>query len=205
MNYIEIKNFFNKASEYWNDRIEHNHNKIREYLSYINIREKQQILDVGTGTGIMLDFLLPELTDKAEITAVDISPGMLEKARSNYTDSRVCFREVNVETDNLPRDHYDLVIMYSVFPHLEFKKQTLSTLISSMKQNGELCIMHSKSREEINNMHKSLGPPVSSHMLPPVSELKQLAEHQGKLSQRTVETLVAKSEDTGYLYLAKVH
>ena len=61
----------------------------------------EHVLDVGTGTGI-LAFILREFCPR--VTAVDISPGMLEQARGNaqWLNSDVTFRQADAE--HLPFD-----------------------------------------------------------------------------------------------------
>ncbi|ACB85856.1 class I SAM-dependent methyltransferase [Natranaerobius thermophilus] len=193
----ETKAFFDTASQYWDDRIVHNEDIIRDSLSYIDFESKNRVLDVGTGTGIMLKFLLPNLSETASILAVDLSPQMIAKAKGKYRDQRIKFQELDVETEPFQNEQFDLIILYSVFPHLNDKSRVLRHLSKSLITGGELCILHSKSRAEINDMHKSLGNPVSNHLLPPISELQKMAE------KNRLTTQVAQSDENSYFYLGK--
>src|ERR1700756_4191975 len=73
----------------------------REVLQAGIAGRNEHVLDVGTGTGI-LAFILREFCPR--VTAVDISPGMLEQARGNaqWLNSDVTFRQADAE--HLPFD-----------------------------------------------------------------------------------------------------
>lgn len=56
----------------------------RSAVSYMNTRAGS-VLEVGVGTGLALDDYAPHL----EITGIDLSPEMLEKARERVTEKRL--------------------------------------------------------------------------------------------------------------------
>ncbi len=194
---LNTKDFFDHASTEWDKKVHHNEDKIKQYLEYIDFAAKDSVLDVGTGTGIMLKFILPKLSESTKITAVDIAPKMLEIARQKYQDPRVKFRLLDIEKEQHRLENYDLIMLYSVFPHLQEKSKAIEAFSKCLTKNGELCIMHSNSRGEINEMHKSLGEPVCYHQLPPVEILKELGK------KYNLEIRAALDEDEGYFFLAR--
>lgn len=198
MGNLNTRDFFDRASTDWDQKITHNEDKIAQYLNYIDFNTKLSVLDVGTGTGIMLKFMLPKLPENARITAVDLSSKMLEKAQQNFKDPRIAFKQLDIEKEHHLLEQYDFIMLYSVFPHLEEKNKIFKILSRCLKQNGELCIMHSSARKEINEMHKSLGEPVCNHQLPPVTKLQALGEKHG------LRTLAALEEENGYFFLGSL-
>ena len=83
--------------------------------------ESISVLDVGTGPGFFA-ILLTELG--FHVTAVDMTPEMLDEARQNAGSlvEKIDFREMNAEALCLPEDSYDVVVSRNLtwnLPHPE--------------------------------------------------------------------------------------
>ena len=106
-------NFFNSIAKDWDNIIKVDETKINYLLSQIDIKEDDYILDVGTGTGVLIPFLA-KLSPKGSIKAVDISCNMLDIARNKFDDiNNIEFTLLNVETDNLDEKLNVLVVSKS--------------------------------------------------------------------------------------------
>ena len=68
--------FFDSIAKDWDNIIEVNELKINTLLSKLNIKDNQSILDVGTGTGVLIPFL-KKLNKTGFIKGVHISTQML--------------------------------------------------------------------------------------------------------------------------------
>ena len=159
--------FFDSIAKDWDNIIRIDEKKINYLLSKIDIKEDDYILDVGTGTGVLIPFLV-KLCPKGKIKAVDISCNMLDVARKKFNDiNNVEFILLNVETDNLD-EKFNKIVLYSMFPHLKDKTN-----------DGKLIIAHSDSREYLNNMHKNTDKRVSESRLIDVNEQKKIFEDAG--------------------------
>ena len=66
--------------------------RIERAISHMNIAETDRILDLGIGTGVSLDYYP---TDRGRIIGIDLSSGMLRKAREKI-------RERGLPTRRLP-------------------------------------------------------------------------------------------------------
>lgn len=166
--------FFNSIAKDWDNIIEVNEGKINYLLSKLNIKEDDTILDIGTGTGVLIPFLI-KLSPNGLIKGVDISNGMLDIAREKFKHiSNVQFELCDVEKDNL-LDKYDKIILYSMYPHLENKTRTIENLVEhNLKEHGILMIAHSSSREFLNNMHKRTDDSVRDSLLMEVNEQRDI-------------------------------
>ena len=91
---------------------------------------------------------------------VDISPEMIEKARSKYATPIVDFRCQDVR--DIRGESFDYIIAYSVFPHFQKPEKLISHLAGLLPVGGKLVVCHSESRDRINGHHdkhagKTLG------------------------------------------------
>ncbi|CEP95856.1 methlytransferase [[Clostridium] sordellii] len=173
MNQVE---FFNKIAKEWDSIIEVNEEKINLLLSKLDIKSNERILDVGTGTGVIIPFI-KALNKGGYIKGVDISTGMLNIAKEKYKNlENIEFEIKDVEEEEI-YEKYDKIILYSMFPHLENKTKTVKTLINkNLNKNGKLIIAHSNSREFLNNMHKEKDKSVSKARLIPVNNQRKIFE-----------------------------
>lgn len=176
MNQVE---FFNKIAKEWDSIIEVNEEKINLLLSKLDIKSNERILDVGTGTGVIIPFI-KALNKGGYIKGVDISTGMLNIAKEKYKNlDNIEFEIKDVEEEEI-YEKYDKIILYSMFPHLENKTKTVKTLINkNLNKNGKLIIAHSNSREFLNNMHKEKDKSVSKARLIPVNNQRKIFEKNG--------------------------
>lgn len=171
--------FFDSVAKNWDNMINVNEVKINYLLDKIKIQPDDEILDIGTGTGVLIPFLTERVVN-GSIKGVDISKGMLDVARSKFNHlSNVHFDLVNVEKDDL-HDKYDKIILYSMYPHLENKTQTIKKLVKeNLKQDGLLMIAHSDSREFLNNLHRNADERVNESILMEISEQESVFINAG--------------------------
>lgn len=171
--------FFDSIAKDWDNIIQVNELKINTLLSKLNIKDNQSILDVGTGTGVLIPFL-KKLNKTGFIKGVDISTQMLGIAKEKFKDTKnLSFEVLDVENDKV-YEKFDKIILYSMFPHLQNKTLTIKSLVeNNLKENGQLMIAHSNSREFLNNMHKEKDETVKNDRLICVKKQKSLFEDVG--------------------------
>ncbi|WDC85648.1 class I SAM-dependent methyltransferase [Caloramator sp. mosi_1] len=150
----------------------HNEEKINKILQLIEIKDNLDILDVGCGTGILESFLLKY--NPNSITAVDISDKMIEVAKSKYDNNKINFITQDIMEH---KGVYDLIIVYSAYPHFYDKRALVEHLSSMLNKGGKLVVAHSDSREKINNVHSKHNE-VKEDRLPPAIETANIfSEH----------------------------
>lgn len=173
------RDFFDNIAKEWDNIIEVNEEKINTLLSKLDIKENERVLDVGTGTGVLIPFI-KKLNKNGYIRGVDLSNGMIEVARKKYKHiPNLDFEIIDVENEVI-KEKYNKIILYSMFPHLENKTKTIKTLVKkNLSENGKLMIAHSNSREFLNNMHKEKDEAVSEARLIPIDNQVKLFEDIG--------------------------
>lgn len=169
-----IKDFFNEKAERWDQITNHNPQKIKFLLEKIKISSGNIVLDVGTGTGILIPFLLELVGHEGQIIAVDLSEKMIELAQKKYPKQNVNFVVGDVNNLILDEIRYDAVICYSVFPHFLSPEETLLNLWKLLKPEGQIIVCHSESKDTINHRHQSVGAQEISLGLPESKEVEKL-------------------------------
>jgi demethylmenaquinone methyltransferase/2-methoxy-6-polyprenyl-1,4-benzoquinol methylase len=168
--------FFNSIAENWDNTIKVDKEKINKLLSQISITSGDSILDVGTGTGVLIPFY-KEINNDIKITGVDISEGMLKVAKRKFSNlENVSFDLIDIENEII-NSKFDKIVLYSMFPHLNNRVETIKKLVeNNLNQNGKLLIAHSDSREFLNNLHKDTDERVSEDRLIEINKQKELFE-----------------------------
>lgn len=147
--------FFDTIASSWDDiEIKSLPPVVSSILDCIGIKPGDSILDLGTGTGVLLPYLSQRIGENGSVTAVDISTGMLGRAKAKYSDlHNVTFRLLDFEKQ-LIEDCFDLIILYCVYPHIEDPISTLLKLIdNNLNDHGRIIIAFPCDEAFINSIH----------------------------------------------------
>ena len=87
----------------------------------------ESVLDVGCGDG-SVDYDIVKAVPDVRVTGIDMSQENVEKARSLHPHERITFVRGRVPED-LPREHFDAVILSNVLEHLEEREAFLGRII----------------------------------------------------------------------------
>lgn len=175
------KEFFNKAAVTWDKRFASKEltNFLSQLVPTFNLRSGQSILDVGTGTGILIPPLLKAVGPTGHVTAVDYAEKMVEICNLKYAGvSNVCVAVQRVENLDFPSEFFDAVTCFGLFPHLEDKDAALAQLNRVLKPGGKLIIAHALSGTELKAHHRN-ALVVSHDALPDRTEMRRLLMQAG--------------------------
>ena len=117
------------------------------YRSFLNpvineVSEKGKLLDIGTGSGKMIQILSNE--KGIECTGVDKNAEMIKEANNKLKDSNVKIIEIEVNKKLPFEDHsFNYVTICSVLFHLntENKDLMLEDSIRLLKENGKIIVL----------------------------------------------------------------
>jgi ubiquinone/menaquinone biosynthesis C-methylase UbiE len=174
-----LKAFFNDRADIWDENIAENDTTKLEWMAErLRLQSGMNVLDVGTGTGVFLPYILSRIGISGSIVALDIAEEMLKKAQAKDFGKYIEYR--NAEVIDIPLDSgiIDCVICYSSFPHFRNKPKALREMRRVMKNGGSLLICHTSSRAHINKIHSQL-PDVKEDLLPDREEMRSLLEEVG--------------------------
>lgn len=173
------KEFFNSMAYKWDTVCKHDTEKIMYILNLLDIKEGSKLIDVGTGTGVLVPYLSNYVGKDGKVIAIDIADKMLEVAQSKYNFKNVSFVCGDILKVDLPKEGFDYIICYSAFPHFEDKLTMIKTISRLLKTGGKFIICHSQSREAINNLHKNVSEVVAEDNLPDMEKIKSYFQQVG--------------------------
>lgn len=165
--------FFDEKATEWDQNVRHDVSKVERIVDLLSPCRGWRVMDVGTGTGVLIPFLLRWLGEEGRVVAVDYSENMLRVAAGKFPSSdhpNLEFLRADVLADDLPGD-LDAVICYSVFPHFLDQPRAVRRLAACLRPDGVLMVAHSSSRSDINGVHMKAGREVANDFLPPMMDL----------------------------------
>lgn len=168
------KEFFNTAACSWDEVCRHDMEKVEHILDLVQIEKGSRVLDVGTGTGVLIPSLSKRVTASGQIKAIDVAENMIEIAKRKNQYGNVLFRCEDALAVSSPEEPFDHILCYSMFPHFKNKKEAIEKLSTRLKVGGKLTICHSQNRDAINSLHQRKDEAVKEDNLPTKAEFVQL-------------------------------
>ena len=111
---------------------------VSETLDRFDVRAGDRVLDVGCGTGVLLE-KLAWIEPPAGLFGVDASPDMLEVARERL-GSTADLTFACAEKLPFPDAHFDIVVSTSAFHFIREPQMALSEMHRVLKPSGKLVI-----------------------------------------------------------------
>lgn len=178
---MSSKAFFNEAADKWDatyymSRFE---SSLKALVEQFDLELGQKVMDVGTGTGVLIPFILAVIGPSGSITAIDYAEGMVKMCQrklSNFKNVKVELQ--NVEDLNLDSESFDAITCFGVFPHIEHKEKALKQINRVLKPGGKLIIAHTLSSNRLKSHHMKFSS-VAHHVLLEKSEMRRLLNEAG--------------------------
>lgn len=148
--------------------------ELEALIKRFEITKGDWILDVGTGTGILLPYLIISRGKEGKLFGLDFSFKMLSKAKSKLSNQPVGLVNSDVEKMPFRSEIFDRVICFASFPHFEDKAKALQEMSRVLKKGGKVFIAHLLSSQEIQEHHFEAGGEVKSDTLPSASVMKKM-------------------------------
>ncbi len=181
----DVIRFFDNYAPKWDEEMVKSDKKIGMILDNADVKVGSKVLDVACGTGVLIPYYLERNVES--VLGVDISPKMIEIARSKFDDEAVDFLLGDVEDADIDWD-YDAIVVYNAFPHFQDGERLIKNLSGHLKRGGKLTIAHGASRERIDAHHNGPAKFVSNGLM----EASQLSEIFSKYLMIT--TCISNSE-----------
>jgi len=174
-----IRTYFNQRAAIWDETAsEKDTTKLKRMARRLNIKPGSTVLDVGTGTGVFIPFLLNKIGKNGQIVALDFAEEMIRKAQAKGFNGNIDYLHADVTNIPLREEIFDIVICYSSFPHFQNKPRALAEMNRVIKTGGKLFICHTSSRTKLNEIHRQV-PAVENDTIPDEGEMQIMLSMAG--------------------------
>jgi ubiquinone/menaquinone biosynthesis C-methylase UbiE len=177
---MQLQEYFDQLAPTWDNELSLGSLKsLGSIVKELGIRPGYCVLDIGSGTGALLPFVIAELSGSGEIVALDFSAEMLGQAQAKKFPPLVRFTQADVVDIPMDDNSVDLAICNSAFPHFDDKARALKEMARVLKNGGRVAICHTMSRETLNQLHQSIGGVVGNDLLPDEFRMRELITESG--------------------------
>jgi len=187
---LSRKRFFEEKSETWDKEVYHDPEKLEHIINQLQLKPGDKVLDVASGTGVLIPFIFEKVKLKGKISVIDFSEQMILISKKKHPKEEYPNIEFNIQdiTKINLKPEYDAIICYSCFPHFPNKARLIKNLYEGLKLEARLIIAHSESRKKINKHHKKLKDSVLVHdMLPPMYKIENMMKNVGLKIGKTLD------------------
>ena len=147
--------------------------RLRHIIRAGAIRAGESVLDVGTGTGILIPYIMEFAP--SEIHVCDLAEKMLTRVKDKFP--HVITHLCDVGDLDLPEDSLDVVFINGCFSNIVDKAKSLDRLYRLLRPKGRLIISHPLGREFIVELRKHAPFPLE--LLPDEIEARDLLQKHG--------------------------
>lgn len=115
-----------------------------ELVAALNVTPGSTVVDLGTGTGNLLEALSRAVGPRGRIVAEDIHDDFLDRARARAKTAKLANVDfvLGTETDpKLPANAADLVIVLDAYHHFDYPEQMLAAIKRGLRPGGRLAIV----------------------------------------------------------------
>ena len=140
-----IRNVFNTVCEqYGTGSLRFFKNAASHLPGLVRLRGDEKVLDLATGTGLASTLFAGLLPD-GEVTGIDLSEGMLEKAQQRANDlglNNIRLLQMDMTKMELPENHFDIVnASFGIF-FVEDMQQLVQHAATRLKSGGRFITTH---------------------------------------------------------------
>lgn len=171
--------FFNDLAHSWDDTRSLNAVKLDRLIGMAEIAPGEAVLDIGTGTGVLIPFLKAAVGETGSITALDFAEAMVARAAQKHAQlSGIRYVAADIMKFQSEQQRYNKIVCLNFFPHVKDKQAFLVKMQALLADGGSLIIMHDISRAAVNSIH-STSEVVKEDRLPPSSVVGAMLTQAG--------------------------
>jgi demethylmenaquinone methyltransferase/2-methoxy-6-polyprenyl-1,4-benzoquinol methylase len=116
----------------------------KEFIDFVNIQKKDIIIDVGSGTGDIVNLILKKNISN-KVYSVDLNNEMLKHGKKKFNNKNITFVKANAENLPFSENHFDKYIISFCLRNVTNIKKALQEAVRILKPGGIFyCLEFSK-------------------------------------------------------------
>lgn len=180
------QDFFNSAAKNWDQVRKLDEDKLNQLVRLVGFSQGERVLDIGSGTGVLLPFIKGIIGDGGSITAIDFAENMLKiAAEKNQQFTNISYIVGDI-MELQPNCTFHKAICLNFFPHVADKVAFVRKVQEMLVAGGYLVIMHDISRRAVNEIHQNSNV-VADDRLPTSEEVTELLTQAGYEVELTLD------------------
>lgn len=118
--------------------------KPKELVDAMQLKPGSTVVDLGTGVGYMLPYLVTAVGANGKVIAQDIFPDFLKQAKETAAKANldnVTFIHGTDRNPSLPPNAVDVVFTLDAYHHFDFPSDMLANIRASLKEGGRFALV----------------------------------------------------------------
>ena len=141
-------------------------NSARVVIRHLDLCSGMKVLDVGCGPGRLTVPIAEKIGPQGMVTAVDIQPGMLRRAREKAQKAglnNIRFLETGAGAGKLEKGRYDRAVLVTVLGEIPDREAALREIFGALKPGGMLAVTeifadpHFQTRSKVIRLANQIG------------------------------------------------
>ncbi len=136
--YNEVADYFDKYTEMFTRHLPH------AMLELVSLQPDHQVLDIGTGTGVVALQVAEQLENGGSVTGIDLSDGMLgiagKKAENTGLADRARFTRMDAEKLEFDNDSFDTVLSLYALRHFPNPEKAVREIYRVLRNGGRVVV-----------------------------------------------------------------
>ena len=160
--------------------------KVDAFVRRWRIGPGDRVLEPGCGSGRLTEILAAQTGPSGLVLAFDSSPRLMMHAQARGLPPHAILRTAHAETLQLAPGSFDHIVCFNVLPHLVPLESIVGRLAESLRPGGRFRVAHTRSRVDVNELHRRGPAFLNGHILPAPRDLEALLRGAG-LDQIEIE------------------
>ena len=147
--------------------------RLEDLIDEFGVKQGENVLDIGTGPGVLVPYLRDRLGQNGRVCAFDFSMEMARHAIRKLKNNADTVLRADVHHIPFKDATFDRAICFAAFPHFNDPQKALREMARSVRPGGTVIVAHLLSREELAE-HHARHSSVKRDVLPEAPQMRSL-------------------------------